>query len=143
MALPAFREDGWFPAGHHLADWEDVETRFGAGQVRAALTRKLIAFRDELRTQGIQGYLVLDGSYVSAKLSPNDFDVLLVAAPGCQALVNADPEIARLLDAERAEKERGFTLLFIEEISAMLSLIKTVWDVSKQGVPKGVVEVTL
>ena len=29
MALPAFREDGWLPEGHHAATWQEVALRFG------------------------------------------------------------------------------------------------------------------
>lgn len=143
MALPLFRDDGWLPEGHHPATWQEVEALFGEGNPRVALTQKLLAFRDELRAEDIGGYFVLDGSYISNKMAPHDFDVLLVAAPGTQALKDNSPRVGRLLDAEYAEKERGFSLLFIEETSAMVSLIKTVWDVSKQGVTKGVVEVTI
>jgi hypothetical protein len=143
LALPEFRDDGWLPEGHHPAEWQEVEETFGGGETRTGLTRKLLTFRNELRMLGISGYLVLDGSYISSRATPHDFDVLLVAAPGCQALVNNDPQAARLLDAEYAEKQRGFSFLFVEETSGMLTLIKSVWDISKQGIPKGVVEVAL
>jgi len=29
MPLPAFRDDGWLPEGHHLAIWEEIIARSG------------------------------------------------------------------------------------------------------------------
>ena len=51
--------------------------------------------------------------------------------------------MARLLDAQTAESERGYSLFYVPENSPALGLLRTVWDFSKDGVMKGVLEVTL
>lgn len=144
MPIPALRDDGWLPEGHHRADWDEVFTRFGgaAGSRRASLTDELRQLRDALRTCGVTGTLLLDGSYISVKTEPGDFDVLLIAPADIQVHKGADPSLADLLDARRAE-ERGYSLFYIPIDSPVLAQLRTLWDVSKEGVPKGVVEVEL
>jgi hypothetical protein len=145
LAIPPFREDGWLPVGHHSASWDEIVARFGGvpGSQRAFLTAQLLVLRDTLHELGVRGYLLLDGSYISAKLEPNDFDVLLVAPSDVQAMQEADPRLARLLDVEIAEQEGGYTLFYIPNDSPALALLSTLWDVSKDGVAKGVIRVEL
>ena len=144
MAIPAFREDGWLPTGHHQASWE-VVSRFGGdpGSRRSVLTARLVELRDALRNLGVTGCLLLDGSFVSAKQDPGDFDVLLIGPCDIQAMKEVTPELSRLLDTERAEKELGYSLFYIPSDSPARDLLGTLWDVSKDGIEKGVVEVQL
>jgi hypothetical protein len=143
--LPAFRDDGWLPIGHHVATWEEITNRFEGlrGSGRFDLTKHLFELRDSLRKLGVVGYLLLDGSYISAKLDPKDFDILLVASAEIQALKEASPELTRLLDAERAEREGGYSLFFVPIDSTALELISSMWDLDKSGTPKGILKVAL
>lgn len=145
MPIPAFREDGWLPEGHHRATWEEVVATFGGGEGsrRAELTRSLLALRDALRAHGVTGTFLLNGSYISAKPEPGDFDVLLIAPAGIQARKDANPEPARLLDAETAEQERGYSIYYTPEDSLNLPLLRSIWNETKDGVLKGSVEVPL
>jgi hypothetical protein len=78
--IPEFRPDGWLPEGHFVATWDEVITRFdGPPETRrAVLTQKLLALREGLRRHGVSGIMVLNGSYISAKPDPGDFDVVLI-----------------------------------------------------------------
>lgn len=145
MPIPEFRTDGWLPVGHHIATWEEVDKLFGgnAGSRRANLTRKLLDLCNALRSLNITGKLVLDGSYISSKPEPGDFDVLLIGPPDIQARKDIESELAHLLDAERAEKEGGYTLYYASSQSPMLPLLYTLFDFSKENVPKGVLEVNI
>lgn len=145
MPLPEFREDGWLPPGHYVATWEEITATFGGetGSRRAALTTALLELRDTLVANAIAGLLLLDGSYISAKAAPGDFDVLLIGPADIQVRKDTEPNLARLLDAETAERERGYSLFFIPQNSPAFGLLQTFWDFSKEGVPKGVVEVQL
>jgi hypothetical protein len=87
--------------------------------------------------------LLLNGTYISGKAEPGDFDVLLIASPEIQALKDADPALARLLDAEHAEKVGGYSLFYIPNDSAALELLSSFWDLSREGIPKGCVQVPL
>ncbi len=145
MPVPPFREDGWLPVGHHPATWEEVAERFGGepGSRRAFLTDKLLGLRDALRVLGVKGTLLLNGSYVSARPEPGDFDVLLITPPDIQAMKDADPKLALLLDAERAEKEGGYSLFYVPSDSPALDLVSSFWSLSKESVAKGDVQVEL
>jgi hypothetical protein len=144
MALPDFRDDGWMPTGHHTATWDEVVDRFGGatGSRRALLTERLRKLRDDLRACNVTGIIVLDGSYISAKSEPGDFDVLLIAPADIQVRKDANPSLAVILDAEIAERN-GYPLFFIPEDSPVREMLRGLWDISKTGVPKGVVEVEL
>src|SRR5262249_28736828 len=122
MPIPPFREDGWLPVGHHAAEWDEIVCRFQGtlGSRREELTRKLLEFRDALRDCGISGSLLLNGTYVSAKEQPTDFDLLLIAPANIHALMELDPKLAALLDAEGAEKQRGYTLFYVPNDSPAL-----------------------
>ncbi len=144
MPLPDFRADGWLPSGHHPATWDEIISTFGGaeGRRRASLTRRLLALRDALRARGIVGSLLLNGSYISSKPEPGDFDTLLIGPADIQIRKDADPELAALLDAQDAEAQ-GYSLFFLPADSPALALLSTLWDISKEGILKGVIEVNL
>jgi hypothetical protein len=145
LPIPPFREDGWLPVGHHPATWEEIVARLAgpSGGRRSLLTAKLLELRDALRACGVTGIILLNGSYVSAKEAPEDFDLLLVGPENIQAMKEADPGLGRLLDAERAEKEGGYSLFYLPNDSPYLETLLTFWDFTKEGVAKGSIEVRL
>ncbi len=145
MPIPPFRQDGWLPVGHHRATWDEIVERFGGvpDSRRGRLTATLVDLRDAFRSLGVVGYVLLNGSYISAKEAPGDFDLMLIGPPNLQAMRDHDPKLALLLDAERAENEGGYSLFYAANDSENLALLLTFWDVSKEGVPKGSVEVEL
>jgi hypothetical protein len=56
---------------------------------------------------------------------------------------DAEPKLARLLDAEMAENEYGFTVFYCAEDTPVIGMLLPIFDETKSGVPKGVVEVVL
>ena len=145
MPIPQFRDDGWLPAGHHPASWEEIVTIFGGELLsrRSVLIAKLIAFRDGLRSCGCIGSMVLDGSFISSKQNPGDFDVLLVLQPNIQELKDSDSRLSRLLDAEMSENHEGYSVFYAPKNSPVVAFLLPMWDISKEGVVKGVVEVEI
>lgn len=144
MPIPTFRDDGWLPPGHHQATWDDVISALSGevGSRRYVLTQRLLRLRDGLRANGVGGLLLLNGSYVSSKPEPGDFDVLLIGPTDIQARKDGEPTLAALLDAQDAEGY-GYSLFYIPSNSAALAMLRALWDFSKAGVPKGVLEVEL
>ena len=142
--IPGFRDDGWLPSGHYEASWSEVIELFGGteGSRRSTLTRRLIDLRDVLRSHGVIGMLLLDGSYISDKLEPSDFDVLLIGPSNIQVIKDQDASLSRLLDAQGSE-QRGYSLFYIPDDSNALPLLRTLWDISREGVTKGVIEVEI
>ena len=144
MPVPKFRDDGWLPIGHHRAEWEEISVRFGGKPEsrRADLMANLLELRQALRAAEVSGTILLDGSYISDKTEPGDFDALLIGPADLQMRKDAEPSLASLLDAGTAEAQ-GYSLFFIAEDSPARELLSTLWDYSKEGVPKGIVELTL
>lgn len=97
--LPAFDADGNLPPGVHECTWEEFERRFGWTPSRQRLLTGLKAALDSLKAARCTRVFV-DGSFVTAKEEPADFDacwdtsgvdpgrvdpVLLTFDPGRQA----------------------------------------------------------
>jgi hypothetical protein len=148
MSLPEFREDGWPPEGHYGTSWEEVADRFGGppGSRRERLLQVLLSWRDEAREKGISGLLLLNGSFISSKEEPGDFDALLVYDDHVVELRKNDIEVEGLLDYSR-NKSRGFDLWIF---SAALVRTAPEWahldlfNRDKETLkPKGVLEVVL
>ena len=72
--IPEFAPDGNLPPGVHLATWDQICDRFGTTIRRRRLLAGLRTALDSLQSAGCQT-AYLDGSFVSSKLEPGDFDV--------------------------------------------------------------------
>lgn len=149
MSLPPFRSDNWLPEGHHSTDWDEIITVFGGepGSKRAQVLANLLEWRDRVRARRLAGYLILDGSFISAKPEPGDFDTIFVMDDGMETLLAQDVEAALLVNYVYC-KERGWgdIFMFSETAVRKFPLICRLdgFDhdkVTKQ--PKGVVEVRL
>jgi hypothetical protein len=71
--IPAFRPDGNLPSGIHWATWQEVVDRFGGTPERAPLVNGLRRALEALQAAGCP-VVYIDGSFVSTKPDPNDFD---------------------------------------------------------------------
>jgi len=75
---------GILPVDVHDGDLDDVESLFGGFQRsnrRVTLFRKLKEYVEALRSAEIQGWLIVDGSFVMGCVDePDDIDVVLVLA---------------------------------------------------------------
>ena len=122
--------------------------RFGgsAGTQRQRVTRGLLNWRDEVKAKGLSGWLLLDGSFISAKEDPDDFDALLVIDEEARKILENDIEARSLLNYSEC-KNRGFDLLYyfaatVRDYPDLAGL--DLWDRDKRtGELKGVLEVGL
>ena len=83
--IPSFEASGNLPPGVHTATWDEFVTRYNSTPHRLALLAGLKAALDALRTVGC-GRAYLDGSFVTAKAAPGDFD-------GCWEIADVDPDL--------------------------------------------------
>ena len=72
--IPPFQPDGNLPPGVHDATWQEASERFGASAYRTTLLRGLLGALLSLKRAGCQK-IYLDGSFVTGKSFPDDFDV--------------------------------------------------------------------
>ena len=96
VAIPAFRADGLLPEGIHEATWTEFSERFGYNETRHRVLRGLRTALWMLADAGCEAIYV-DGSFVSAKAEPADWD-------GCwdTSLVALDRVNDMLLDTSPA-----------------------------------------
>lgn len=73
FVIPEFTNQGLLPPGVFFSTWDEISARFGFSDQRIRLLKGLKAALTALATAGChQAYL--DGSFVTAKESPGDFD---------------------------------------------------------------------
>lgn len=114
--IPAFDQaSGNLPPGIHEATWEDLVTRYGSTPRRLYLLAGLKQALDTLQAAGCRRAYI-DGSFVTAKEDPADFD-------GCweAAGVNADlldPVLLDFRNRRAAQKARFGGELFLAHLPA-------------------------
>ena len=73
VVIPQLDEDGLLPPGIHWASWSEFLDRFGTSAWRQLLAAGVRAAVDNLKSAGCQT-VYIDGSFVTGKEVPNDFD---------------------------------------------------------------------
>ncbi len=138
-----FDARGLLPEGVHLAGWEEVADRFGGNVWREHLLAGLRNALEELERSGCRR-VYIDGSFVTSKEIPNDFDA-------CWEENGVDPmlldPVLLTFDAGRAaQKARYFGELFPASIVADgdgLSFLDFFQRDREEGEPKGIIAIDL
>ncbi len=119
VMLPPY-ENGVLPPGVHLVTWEDITERFGTTAHRRAL---LGGLREALAILGAAGCRVayVDGSFVTDKEVPNDFDACWDTT-GVD-LAALDPVFKELAAPRAAQKARFGGELFPDVVEAGSGLL--------------------
>jgi len=140
------RESGNLPSGIHEASWSEILVRYGSTPRRLSLLAGLQSALDRLRQAGC-ARAYLDGSFVTAKAVPKDFDA-------CWEMAGVDFDVLDeqapvLLDWSRkraAQKALFGGELFIAESAAdpwgtpYLEFFQHDGD---SGNPKGIIAINL
>ncbi len=135
--LPAFDPDsGRLPPGEHVASWDEVVERFGWTERRRRLLDGLAEAIDLLASAGCRT-LWLNGSFVTAKDEPGDFDACW-DTDGVDLDV-LDPVLMDLSDRRSAQKARFGGELFpnVTETQSGLSFaefFQNERDTSRKGI---------
>jgi hypothetical protein len=80
--IPAFDDEGYLPPGIHLATTQEIIARFGReSELRRVQVESLLWLVELARRAGIQR-IVVNGSFVTDKLEPNDVDCVLLVGAG-------------------------------------------------------------
>jgi hypothetical protein len=115
VSIPPFSDSGNLPEGLHEATWDEIVERFGTNARRRALLDGLRRALESLRAAGCRRAYI-DGSFVTAKEDPGDFD-------GCWEIAGVDsglldPVLLQFSDARAAQKKRFGGELFPAEAIA-------------------------
>ena len=141
--IPTFNRGGNLPEGVHVAEEEEFLHRFGTGSARrrwlAARLRELLALAK--LTGGLQRVFVW-GSFVTARESPNDVDMLLPMRDDFR--LDDCPEPSRAVFDHTAARMLFQADVFWSRASIgdeMLSLWLDTYQTARDFLGRGVVEV--
>lgn len=143
MPLPAFDLVGNLPPGIHWATWDEIATAFGQTAHRQRLLGGLRRALVNLHQAGCQR-AYLDGSFVTTKEPPGDFD-------GCWDLAGVnlarvDVVLKTFANSRAAQKAKYFGELFPATFKATPggTTFLSFFQVDKSnGLPKGIVGLLL
>ena len=141
--LPAFTEDGLLPPGIHWADWEEFRRRFGHNPWRLMLLDGLKVALENLKNAGCR-VVYIDGSFVTDKLYPRDFDACWDEG-GVDPTV-LDPVLLRFEVGMVAQKEKYLGELYPARSIADgdgRTFLEFFQFESDTGIPKGILAIDL
>lgn len=113
--IPEFDEAGNLPAGIHDANWNEISARFGSTPTRLRLLAGLKEALDALKQAGCSR-AYLDGSFVTSKPEPKDYDACWEIA-GVDASM-LDPILLDFTSRRARQKAKYEGELFPAEIAA-------------------------
>jgi hypothetical protein len=135
VMLPPLNDEGYLPSGIHRCPVEELVARFGGGSdERVTQTAELLLFVEAARKAGVRRLLV-NGSFVTGRLAPNDVDLVILPGPGYPRqgpALDSDELIWPLLQILVAADDADFEAWATHQFAT---------DRKKR--PKGVVEVIL
>src|SRR5687767_11904883 len=147
MPLPAFDSRGDLPEGIYKAALDEVVARFGHGtSQRHLVTARLRRIYELARATGKLERFVNFGSYVTAKLEPNDVDIILVVRDDFREQ-DYNPEVFPMFDHRRAQRELGASIfvirpafLFGETVDDFIAHWQSTRHMSRRGIVEVLVE---
>ena len=143
VMIPRFDADGLLPPGVHWATWDEVSTRFGNTPWRRQLVDGLEMAIGDLKRAGCRT-VYIDGSFVTDKEVPNDFDVCWEEAGVMPELL--DPVLLRFDAGRTAQKTKYLGELFPASLGATvegMSFLEFFQTDRETGGSKGIVAVDL
>lgn len=143
MALPPLTESGELPQGVHAAPLTEVLARFGSGSAqRRAVALRLARIYSVARASRHLAWLIVFGSFVTAKPDPDDVDVFLLMDDAFDA-GQLTGEGRLLFDHAAAQAHFGASVFWLRRLAAWEGERATVeyWQVTRSGGQRGIVEV--
>jgi hypothetical protein len=143
VALPPFNEQGDLPCGVHSATLPEVLDRFGRGSVqRRAVAYRLSRLYQLTSSTAQLARFVVFGSFVTAKVDPNDVDVILLMEDTFD-LASVIGEAALVFRHLEADVRFGASVFWTRRSGAIggeASMIEY-WQIRRDGGQRGIVEI--
>jgi len=134
-------QTGYLPVGVHDAAWAEVAPRFAGNGHRHRLVNGLLEALRNLKSAGC-GWVLLDGSFVSEKPLPSDYDGAW-DAKGVDPY-QLDPVLLDYSNGRAAMKAKYGGELFPATAEAAPGILyREFFQRDRNGVPKGVVQIDL
>jgi len=130
--IPDCNDDGYLPPGIHPATLDQIAARFGReSELRQAQMDSLRWLVDLARRSGVRR-IVVNGSFVTDKLEPNDVDCVLLIGPDFPHDTAAEAELLAGLP---------FINMELVDPRAFQQFTERTFATDRNLVPKGMVEV--
>jgi len=116
-------ERGFLPEGVHEMTIDQVREHFGtfkSTDARPQLHERLQRLYDCAREVGFVKYLIVDGSYVTAKPDPNDIDIVIVVDPLVLDRQEYRPHEYDVISSRRIRSKYSFDAFVVAENSQAL-----------------------
>lgn len=132
--IPPFNDHGYLPPGIHRATLDEIESRFGsANPERRELMQSLRRLVDMCHQDDVPR-LVVNGSFVTAKLDPEDVD--------CVALIG--PTFGQYgIGWHEWRTPLPFIHLELADAIIFQDYVERIFGTDGKLIPKGVIEVVL
>ncbi|SEM70815.1 hypothetical protein [Bradyrhizobium sp. OK095] len=141
MLPEADSSTGYLPPGVHDAPWSEVASRFSGNGHRVLLVGGLLAALQNLAGAGCRSVL-LDGSFVSLKHLPEDYDGAWDTQGVDPGLI--DPVLLDFSNGRAAMKTKYLGELFPASAAAAPGVLyRDFFMKDRNGIPKGVVNIGL
>ena len=141
MIPPCDKATGYLPPGVHKASWPDLAPHFDTNSHRTWLLEGLQNALRNLAQAGC-GFILLDGSFVSQKPLPQDYD-------GAWDTVGVDPNLLDPVLLDFSKKRAAMKAKYGGELfpatahAAPGILYRDFFLEDRNGVPKGVIHIDL
>jgi hypothetical protein len=140
--LPDFDAAGVLPPGIHEATWDEIVGRFGHSEHRLDLLAGLRFALEDLRAAGCR-WAYLDGSFVTDKDVPNDYDLCWEMAGVNDTLLTASLRDVRPPRAAQQARYRGDILPNVVEGSSGAPFVDFFQRDKATGGAKGIIAINL
>ena len=140
--IPALTPSGLLPPGIHWAAWDEIEERFAITEWRRTLSESVRQAAENLKEAGCRT-LYLDGSFVTSKNHPGDFDGCW--DPDGVDAAKLDPVLLDFTNGRAAQKRKYHGELFISSLPADggLTFLDFFQRDKATGNPKGIIAIDL
>ncbi len=122
MPIPALNAEGVLPVGIFDCTLPELKARFGTFQGsdrRVFLFERLQEMAAAMVKSGFFEFLLVDGSFVTAKFAPNDIDLVAVLRPGHDFERDLPMSEYALVSRALLRRRFGFDVVLAERDSAL------------------------
>ncbi|NOT01575.1 MAG: hypothetical protein HOP29_13210 [Phycisphaerales bacterium] len=131
--IPSFDESGFLPPGIHRATLDDIASRFGRQSELRRVQMESVRWMVELAVRAGVERIVLNGSFVTDILEPNDVDCALLLADDYPRDAAASDELIKglpFLEILRVDETEFNRLVHRFFASSRLAVIKGMIEIS-------------
>lgn len=139
MAIPHFNRYGNLPPGIHKATIKEAKQRLATNQRRKEIFDDFLKMIKSIPTKErkVIKSLILDGSYVTDKEDPGDWDCILIVKKDSIDFLES-PTAEKL---KRAKEFYNGDMILAMEDSAPARIWTDFFSMDKEGRPKGLIEI--